>query len=104
MPPVGFGRTAAPIIKIINHAQPCSEAEEAELGGVKLAYYAIATLSLDNRGLHQYSRSGLRWGLCWRGCALMAGRNIWYGYGEIDSDPKNPSPTVSVDLAKTSRV
>jgi hypothetical protein len=34
----------------------------------------------------------------------MAGRNIWYGYGAIDSDPKNPSPTVSVDLAKTSRV
>jgi hypothetical protein len=24
--------------------------------------------------------------------------------GEIDSDPKNPSPTVSVDLAKSSRV
>jgi hypothetical protein len=34
----------------------------------------------------------------------MAERDIWYGYGAIDSNPKNPLPTVSVELVKTSRV
>ena len=71
----------------------------------KLAYYANAQLSLDNRGRQQYSRSGMNCGVHWSGDAVMAGRKI-HGMvvGELAGDRKNPAPTAPVDLVKTSKV
>jgi hypothetical protein len=61
--------------------------------GSKLAYYANAQLSLDNRGWQQYSRSGMNCGVHWSGDAVMAGRKI-HGMvvGELVGDRKKPAP------------
>jgi hypothetical protein len=81
------------------------EEVERDRRASKLAYYANPQLSLDNRGRHQYSRSGLRWGLCWRGFALITGRNI-HGMvmGAIYCEPEKPSSIARMDLVRTSEV
>ena len=66
---------------------------------LKLAYYANSQLSLDNRGSHQYSRSGQN-GVFPEEAPCCDGRakNSWYGYGCVRQRPPKTSSTCPVDL------